>query len=174
MVSWLHQSNVSIKKKLQVWREQKCIPLAYAKIALTCEEQQTTPSDVSPYRAENGNLWKSGSTFRHGTVFAPKQHSYQKEATGIESQKMPSSSRCKNHTGRHTTSSHVSQYRAENVNLWKSGSTFCHGTVFAPEQCLYQKESTGMESPKMYSSSRCKNRTYLCGTADYPVSCMPV
>ena len=31
-----------------------------------------------------------------------------------------------------------------------------------------------MEGPKIHSSSRCKNRTYLCGTANYPVSCKPV
>ena len=31
-----------------------------------------------------------------------------------------------------------------------------------------------MESPKMHSSHQCKNRTYLCGSANYPVSCKPV
>ena len=48
------------------------------------------------------------------------------------------------------------------------------GIAFAPKQCLYQMEATGMESIKMHSSSRCKNRTYLCGTANYHVTCMPV
>ena len=67
------------------------------------------------------------------------------------------------------TPSQVSQYRTENGNLRNSGSTFSHGTVFAPKQCLYQKEATGMESPKMYSYSRCKNLTYLCGTANNPI-----
>ena len=56
-------------------------------------------------------------------------------------------------------------------NLRKSGSTFSYGTVFAPEQCLYQQEATCIESPKMYSSRRCKNLTYLCGTANGHVSC---
>ena len=72
MLSCLHQSNVDIKRKLQVWKVQKCIPLVGAKTTLTCEEQQTTQSHVIQYRAENGNLRKSESTFRHGTVFAPK------------------------------------------------------------------------------------------------------
>ena len=72
--------------------------------------------------------------------------------------------------GRQTTPSHGSKYMAENVNLRKSGTTFRHGTVFASMQCFYQKEATGMEIPKMHSSCRCKNRTYLCGTANYPVS----
>ena len=60
-----------------------------------------------------------------------------------------------------TTMSHVSQYMAENGNLRKSGSTFYHGTVLAPKQCLYQNEATGMESQKMYSSHRSKNLTLL-------------
>ena len=109
IVLFLHQSNDYIKRKLQVWRIQKCIPLVGAKTALTCAGLQTTPSDETQYRAENGNLKKSRSTFRHGTVFAPKQ-------------------------------------------------------------CLNQKKATGMESPKMHLSSRCRNRTYLCGTSNYPVS----
>ena len=113
MALCLHQSNVYIKRKLQVWRVQKCIYLVGAEIALPCAGLQTTTSHVTNYRAENGNLWKSGSTFRYGTVFTPKQ-------------------------------------------------------------CLYQMEATGMESAKMHSSNRCKNRTYLCGTSNYPVSCNTV
>ena len=133
MVPCLHQSNVYIKKKLQELTVQKCIPLVGAKIALTSAGLQTTPSHVSQYGPENGNLRKSGSTFHHGTMFAPKQCLYQKEATGMESPK----------------------------------------TIFAPKQCLAQKELTGMESPKLHASSRCKNHTYLCRTANYPVSCKP-
>ena len=72
--------------------------------------------------------------------------------------------------GLQTIASHVSQYRTENENVRKSGSTFSHGTVFTPKQCLYQKEATGMDSPKMYFSSRCKNLTYQCVTANDPFS----
>ena len=232
MVLYLHQRKDYIKRKLLAWRVQKCTPLVGTKSTLTCAGLQTTPSHVSQYMAENGNLQKSGYTFRHGTVFAPKQCLHQKEATDMESPKIHSSIRCKNRTylfgtayypasckpvyrierkfvdiwvflspwyrlctkamfiskgsyrhgeskkfiplvgaktaltcaRRQTTSSHVSQYRAKNGNLQKSGSTFCHGIVFTPKQCLYQEESTGMESPKVHSSSRCKNRTYQCGT----------
>ena len=113
MVPCLHQSNVYIKRKLRVWRVIKCIPLIGSKTSLTCAGLQTTPS-------------------------------------------------------------HVCQYRTTTKNLWKSGSTFTHGTVFAQKQCLYQNEATGIETPKMYSSHRCKNLTYLCGTANDPVSCMSV
>ena len=76
--------------------------------------------------------------------------------------------------GLQSTQSHVNQYRAENGNLRKSGSNFRHGTVFTPKKCLYQKESTRMESLKMHSSSLCKNRTYLCGMANYTVLYTPV
>ena len=75
-------------------------------------------------------------------MFAPKQCLHQNEAMGMESPKMYSSSWCKNLTcaGLQTTPSQVSQYKAENGNLRKSRSTFSHGTVFAPKQCLYQQK----------------------------------
>ena len=151
MVPCLHQSNVYIKMKLRVWKVQKCIPLIGVKTSLTCAGLQATRSHVSEYSAENGNLRKSGSTFGHGTLLSPKQCLYQKEATGMESPKIYSSCRCKNLTyaGLQTTLPHVSQYRTENGNLRKSGSTFCHGTVFPPKQHLYQKEARGVESPQM-------------------------
>ena len=113
MVPCLHHSNVYIKRKLLVWRVQKCICLVGARTAITCAGRKTTPCHVNQYRAKNGNLQKSGSTFRHGTVFAPKQ-------------------------------------------------------------CVYQKEATGMESPKMHFSSRDKNRTYLCGSVNYSISYKPI
>ena len=45
-----------------------------------------------------------------------------------------------------------------------------HGTAFPPKQWLYAKEATGMESSKMYYTSRCRYRTYQCGAVNYPVS----
>ena len=142
MVPCLHKSNIYIKSKLRVWRVQKCIPLVEEKTSLTSAALQTTLSQVSQYRAERGNSRKSGSTFCHVTVFEPKQCLYQKETTGTESPKMYSSRRSKNLThlcGTANDPSPVSQYRAETINLRKSGSTFYHGTVFAQKQYLYQK-----------------------------------
>ena len=136
MAPFLHHSNDYTKRKLQVWRVQKCIPVFGAKTILTCARRQTTPSHVSQYRTENGNFRKSGSTFRHGTVFEPKQCLYQKEATGIASPKIYSSSRCKNRTylcGTENYPVSCSHFRAENGNLRKSRSTFRHSTVFAPK-----------------------------------------
>ena len=73
MVQCLHQSKDYIKRKLEVWRAQKCISLISARSALTCTGPQTTPTHVRQYRAENGILGKSWATFRHGAVFALKQ-----------------------------------------------------------------------------------------------------
>ena len=76
--------------------------------------------------------------------------------------------------GPQTTPSHVRRSRAENGNLGKFGPTFRHGAVFAPKQSLYQKEARAMESPKMCSSSQCVKCTYLCWSANYPISCKAV
>ena len=177
MVPCFQQSNVYIKRKPQVCKFQKCILLIGAKTALICTGRQTTPSHVSQYRAEKSNLRETESTFRLCTVFAPRQCLYQKEATGMESPKcipLVGAKTAPTCAGQQTTPSHVIQYRAENGNLRKSGSTFRNGTVFAPKICLHQNEATGMESPTMHSSGWCKNHTNLCGTAKYPISCKPV
>ena len=88
MVPCLHQSNVYIKRRLRVWRAQKWIPLVGAETAPTCTGLQTTPVHGGQYTTENGNLRKFRSTYRYGTVFAPKQCLYQKEAKGMESPKI--------------------------------------------------------------------------------------
>ena len=54
------------------------------------------PSQRSRNRPENENLLKLGLTYRHGTVFAPREYLYQKEATGMERPEMYSPSWCKN------------------------------------------------------------------------------
>ena len=160
-----------------VWRALKCIALVGGKTVLTCAGLKTTPSHVSQYRAENGNLRKSESPICHCTMFAPKQCLYQKEARGMESPKMYRSSRLKHCTYLCGTANYpvsCMSVQGRERKFTEIRVYLCYGTVFAPKQCLYQKEATGMESPKMYSSSRWKNRTYLCGTAYYSVSCKPV
>ena len=98
MVPSLHQRNIYTKRKLRVWRDQKCIPLVGAITPLTCAGRQNTPSRGRQYRAKTGKFRKLGRTFRLGTVFAPMQYLYQKEATGMERPEMYSTSRCKNPT----------------------------------------------------------------------------
>ena len=83
MVPCLHQSNIDIKRKLRVWIDWKCIALVGAKTPLTRAGRESTPSQGRWYRAEKENLRKLGWTYPHGTVFAPRQFLYQKEASGM-------------------------------------------------------------------------------------------
>ena len=48
-----------------------------------------------------------------------------------------------------SNSFHAASYTADSANLRKFGATFRLGNVFAPMQYLYEKEATGVESPKM-------------------------
>ena len=76
MVPCLHQCNVYLKRKLRVWRTQKCNFLVCAKTALTGTDQQTTSYHAAPYWASNGNYRNFGATYHHGTLFAPMQCLY--------------------------------------------------------------------------------------------------
>ena len=94
----LHQGNTYTKRKLRLWRDQKCIPLVCAITVLNCEGRQNTPSRGRQFRTQNGKYGKLGRTYGHGTVFAPRKYLYQKEATGMERPEMYSVSRCNNRT----------------------------------------------------------------------------
>ena len=65
---------------------------------------------------------------------------------------------------------HAAQYRADSTNLREFEATYHHGTVFAPMECLYQKEAKCMQNPKMYPLFRCKKATSQYGPAKNPVS----
>ena len=98
MVPCLHQGNIYSKRKLRVWREQKCILLVGAITPLSRAGRETTPSRGWQYTAQNGKLRKLGRTYRHYTVLAARQYLYQKEAMGMDRTEMYSTSRCNNHT----------------------------------------------------------------------------
>ena len=49
-----------------------------------------------------------------------------------------------------STPFHGGEYRAQNGNMRNFGPTNPLGTALVPKQWLYEKEATGMESPKMY------------------------
>ena len=85
---------------------------------------------------------------------------------GMESLKMYCPSRCRNSN----TPFHGGQYRHGNRNMRNFGPTNPHGSAFPQEEYLHQKETTGMENKKRNCSSPWKNPTYLCGSANYPVS----
>ena len=96
MVSCIHQGIIYTKRKLQLWRDQKCIPLIGAITRLNCAGRHNTPSRERHYRTQNGKFGKLGRTYGHGTVFAPRKYLYQKEATGMERPEIYSVSRCNN------------------------------------------------------------------------------
>ena len=89
MVPRLDQRNGYMKRKLRALRVQKCIALVGADTVLTSAGPQTTPC----------HGWQLfGPTNPHGTVFAPKQWLFEKEATGMESSKIYCPSRCRYRT----------------------------------------------------------------------------
>ena len=98
MVPCLHQGNIYTKRKLRLWRDQKCIPLVGAITTLTCAGRHITPHRGRQYRAQNGKFGKLGRTYGHGTVFAPKKYLYQMEAKCMARPEMYSVSRCNNPT----------------------------------------------------------------------------
>ena len=97
-VPCLHQINVYIKRKLRVWGTQKCNFLIGAETVPTVTGRQTTYSQAMPYMANIGNLRQYGASNPQGTVFAPNQCLYQKEATGVGNPKMSFPNRCRNRT----------------------------------------------------------------------------
>ena len=98
MVPCLHQGNIYTKRKLRVWRDQKCIPLVGTITPLNCEGRQNTPSRGRQHRAQNRKLRKLGRTYGHGTEFAPRKYLHQKEAADMERPGMYLKSRCNNPT----------------------------------------------------------------------------
>ena len=172
MVWCLHQGNIYIKRKLRVWRDQKCIPLVGAITPLNCAGRHNTPSRGRQYRAQNGKFGKLGRTYGHGTVFAPRKYTKRKLRVWRDQKCIPLVGAITplNCEGCHNRPSRGRQYLAQNGKFGKLGRTCGHGTMFPPRKYLYQKEATGMERPEMYSVSRCNNPTYLCGPSKYPVS----
>ena len=84
IVPCFHQGNSYTKRKLWVWKDQKCIPLVGGITTLTCAGRRNTPSRERQYRAKNGKFGKLGRTYGHGTVFATSKYLHQNEATGME------------------------------------------------------------------------------------------
>ena len=88
MVLCLHHGNHCIERKLRESRTQKCNPWFGAEGPLRCTGPLTTRFHSALYKTDIANLRKLWATFRHGTVFAPKQSLIVKEATGMENPKM--------------------------------------------------------------------------------------
>ena len=98
MITCLHQRNIYTKRKLRVWRDQKCIMLVGTLTPVICAGRQNTLSRGRQHRTQKRKLRKLERTYCHGTVFAPRKYFYQKEATGMERLVMYCASWCKNPT----------------------------------------------------------------------------
>ena len=101
-VPYLHQSNLNMKRKLREWRTQKFNPCFGAESPPRSTGQQTTRFLAAPYGTVSANLRKVGTSFHQGTVFAPIQSTYEKEATIMENPKMQSLFWCRKPTSQYT------------------------------------------------------------------------
>ena len=145
----LHQSNGYIKKKLRLWKAQKCIALVGAEVVLTGAGTQTTPFHGGWYGVGNGNMRKLGPTNPPGTAFAPNIGYIKRKLREWRAQKYVALVGVEivlTSAGQQTTLFHGWQDRFDNGNMRNFGPTNPHGTTFPPKQWLYQKEATGMES----------------------------
>ena len=61
---------------------------------------------AAPYRTVSANFPKVGASFHRGTVFAPTQSTYEKEATGMENPKMQSLFWCRKPTSQYGPANH--------------------------------------------------------------------
>ena len=97
MVPCFHQGNIYTKRKLRVWRDQKCIPLVGAITPLNCAGRHNTPSrgrqDRCPVLEVCIN-WDGPMAMV--TCFAQRKYLYQKEAKGMDRPEMYSVNRCNN------------------------------------------------------------------------------
>ena len=140
MVPCLHQCNVYVKRKQQVWRAQKCNFLLCAKTAPTCMGQQTT-------RVMQRCIGQGIEIFKIlGLIFAmvPCLHQckvYIKRKLRVwRAQKynfLVTAKTAPTGTGQQITPCLAAPYSVNNRNCQNFGATFSNGTVFAPMQSLY-------------------------------------
>ena len=187
MLPRLHQSNGYIKRKLRARRVQKCIGLVGADTVLTTAWMQSTQLmwGIDPRIQICGNSglhipmvprFHQSNGYRKRKLRAWRVQSNGYVKRKLRAWRVPKciaqigTDTVLTTAGKQSTPFHGGLYRAKNGNMRDFGPINPHGTAFAPKQCLYEKESTGMESSKLYRPSRCRYRTYHCVEAKYPVS----
>ena len=141
MVPSLQHGNISTKRKLRVWRDQKCNPLVGAITPLICADRQNTACRERRYRAQNGKLRKLGLTYRHGTMFAPRKYTERKLRAWRDQKciQLVGAITPLIFAGRQNTPSRGRRYRAQNGKLRKLGRIYRHGTVFSPKKYIKRK-----------------------------------
>ena len=173
IVPRLHLCNGFMKRKLPACRLHKCIALVGADSVLTSAGPQTTLCHGAHYRVHGGNLRNSGLPNPIVTRLHQCNGYIKRKLREWRDQKciaLVGADTVLTSAGPQTTPCHGGQNRVRRKNLRNFGPTKPHGTAFTPMQWLYQKEATGMESSKMYCTSRCRYGTYQCGAPNYPVS----
>ena len=116
MVPCFHQGNIYTKRKLRVWRNQKCIPLVAAITPLTCAGHQNIQSRGRQCRALQANIYTKRKL----------QVCRNQKCFPLVGAITPFTCACCQNTP-----SRGRQYRAKNGKLGKLGRTYGHGTRFA-------------------------------------------
>ena len=136
----LYQLKVYIKRKLWVWRTQKCNFLVSAKTEPTVVGKQTTPCLVAPCRQAIEIFKISGLPIDMVPCLHQCNVFIIRKLRVWRAQKcnfLVSAKTTLTGTGQQTTPCLVASYLASNRNFQNFGATYRHGTVFVPMQCLY-------------------------------------
>ena len=144
MVPRLHQTNGYIKRNLGEWRAQKCNAIVGVDTVLTSAGPQTTPF----HGVSIGPRMEICETSGRPIPMVPRLHQtngYIKRNLGEwRAQKciaIVGADTVLTSEGPQTTPFHGGQHRAKNGNMRNFGPTNPHGTAFAPNKWLYEKEA---------------------------------
>ena len=161
-VPCLYQSNLHMEGKLREWKSQKCNPCFGAESPPRSTRLQTTRFHAAPYGTVGANLRKVGTFFRRGTVFAPIQSTYKKEATRMENPKMQSLFWCRKPTSQYAPANYPVSCSAvldRECKFAESRGFLSPRYRVCTIQSTYEKEATGMENSKMQSLFWCRKPT---------------
>ena len=137
MVRCFHQGNISSKKKLRAWRDQKCIPLVGAITPVTCTGRQNTPSQGRRFgpKTECCLNWDGPIAIilclHKGNIYTKRKLRAWRDQKCIPLVGAIAPLTC---AGRQNTPSQVRRYSPQNGKLPKLERTYHHGTVFAPRK----------------------------------------
>ena len=137
MVPSLQQGNINTKRKLQAWRDQKCIPLVGAITPLTCAVRQNTPSRGRRFgpRTESCLNWDGPIAMvpclHQGNINSKKKLRAWRDQKCIPLVSVITPLTC---ADRQNTPSRWRRYRTQKGKFPKLGRTHRHCTVFAPRK----------------------------------------
>ena len=136
-----------------------------------------TRSYVSPYRSLTANFRNFEASFRHGTVFVPKQYLHQKETLGMQSPKILFLGWCKKGTNPNWASKYPHSciaIRGRQCKFPKFRGFLSPWYRVCTKAIFNQKEALWMQIPKILSLGRCKQGTNLYVASNFPHSCIAI